>query len=524
MKPLTAILLYLAAFCAAAQTPYERWFQGIIYGSNARVLADSTTIQTGQFYNWHSFLVRTDATGLPTSTRQPFLPDRFNNLRASGFTTAGEPLCFHTNALGGGFAQRAAILSKWNSALDTVWAYSYRDTAFDTSDPNPALVQLAEDGTLLGLALTDTVVYTPGNAVAFLDTAGAVQWVQRYAATLSINHVARANDGGFLCTAMDGTHHLCFKTDAQFAVQWCQEFSAPFELRAEKVAQDADGIVHCFTGIRDTAEVINFGTLTYSRSMAWLSLDPATGELLAAREVDFRWPTGPSHLQRTSDGNFLAAGTYTNNTLIFNTLRRWEAYLLKLAPDGEVIWADTLNLPDLRSRVNSVDEHADRLALYTERYDHINPRHQFYLLDTSATPICGLQRGLFQALGALPITAAPYALPAFTPSALVRTPITWSIDSTPITSIHACVDLNTHVPEPDSAVLLLYPDPVADRLYLRTGNSRGQGHVTITDLDGRTVLSVPDRGAVDVARLAPGLYQLLFERGQERSYARFVKE
>jgi hypothetical protein len=518
------LLLLLATLHAAGQTPYERRLEGIIYGSSARLYADGTTIQTGQFYNGHSFLVRTDTTGLPTRTRRPYQPGRFTNLRVSGFTTAGEALCFHTHYLVGGSLQRAATLSKWNTDLDTLWAYAYRDTAFDTSDPNPDLFTLSDDGCLLGLLLTDTVVYTPGNAVAFVDTDGAVQWVLQYPIGLMIDHVVRASDGGFLAAARDGSQNLCFKTDAQFSVQWCQAFSAPYALRAARVAQDEDGVVHYFTGIRDTAEVINSGTMTYSRSMAWLDLDPTTGALLNTREVDFRWPTAPTHLQRTADGNFLAAGTYTNNTRIFNTLRRWEAYVLKLTPGGDVLWADTLAITNNRSRVNSLHELGDRLLFYTERYDHINPWHQIYLLDSVASPICGLERGLFQSLGPLPITAAPYVLPSFTPSAMLRTPITWSIDTVAMTSIHQCADIPMQVEGTAPEALQLFPNPVADRLHLPTYQPDGQARITITDAYGRVALSPPDHGTVDVSGLAPGIYVLLREAGSLRSMARFIKE
>lgn len=523
-KAIGTFLLYFVAAHLFAQVPYESWFQGIIYGSNGRVYADGSSIVTGQVYPSNTFLVRTDDIGTPVSTRYPSLTGRLTQLQGSLFTPTGEALLFNTNSSSTTFA-RSALLSKWNIALDTVWAYSYRATAFHLTEPDRYVFNGADDGYTMGFILSDTMApYLQGRALAFVDTAGTVQWAVEYPVTLVISHVIRANDGGYLFTGTEGTHHLCFKTDAAFAVQWCTELTAAFEMRNARVVQGTDDVVHYFVGIRDTVEVINFGSATYSRSMAWLDLDPSTGALLNTREVDFRWPTLPSHLMRTSDGNFLAGGRYTNNSRIGGTLRRWEAYVMKLTPSGDVLWADTLAMGGYRNSVISMDEHHDRLFLYTERYDHINPFHQYFVLDTEGSPICGLARTDFHPLGPLAILLTPYASPAFTPAGVSRTPIAWTIGNSAMPSVHLCGGLTTGMDETDVQPLSLFPNPTGDRLHLGPSNTIVRGKLTITDLHGRIVLRAPDAPTVDVVDLLPGIYLLTRTTATESRHARFVKE
>ncbi len=523
----TTVLL-LSVVPLFAQVPYERWFQGIIYASNGRVYEDGSALVTGQFYPSNTFLVRTDDIGTPLGTRLPSRPGRFTQLQNSLFTPTGEALLFNSNwtspALNG-----SAVLTKWNTALDTVWAYGYNDTAFHTSGPDAPIFLAGEDGYLMGLLTRDTLgSFLQGKSLAVVDTGGVVQGAVSYTTALSLIQVIRANDGGYLFVGSEGAHRLCFKTDAAFAVEWCTELTAAFALRNERIVQGTDDVIHYFVGIRDTVETINFSPRTYSRSMAWLDLDPTTGALLNTREVDFRWPTYPSHLMRTSDGHFLAGGSYTNNTRIGGVLRRWEAYVLKLDAAGNMIWADTLAMDGYRNRVVSMDEHHDRLLLYTERYDHINPFHQFFVLDTEASPICGLARTEFTPLGAVDISAAPYAAPIFTPTSVSRAPFTWTIGNTAMTSLHLCGGITTDIEESTSPAFALYPDPVVDQLHLSPAPAfagvTGLGTLTVTDLNGRIVLRTPDAAMVDVGGLVPGVYVLTRTASGGSWHARFVKE
>ncbi len=510
-----------------AQTPYERWFQGIIYGSNGRVYADSSAIITGQFYPSYTFLVKTDEVGLPVQTRDPSITGRSTSLNGSVFTPTGELLLQNNNS--GPFPTwpRPAFLSKWNTALDTVWAYAFRDTAYDTSLPYNAPTLLAsDDGYAAGFTFVDSLPPQASvGAIVFVDTAGSALWTKEFPTTLSITHLVRANDGGFLCTGtVNGTDHVYFRTDDQFNPLWCHKLIAPFELRSEQIVQGNDDAIHYFVGIRDTAEVINFGYVTYSRSMAWLNIDPATGAILSTREIDFQWPTLLALLQRTSDGQFLAAGRYTNTSLLFGVLRRWEAFVLKLNADGDMIWADSLAMPGYRNRVISMDEHNDRLLLYTERYDDINPFHQYFVGDTSATPICGLERTDFLPLGSLPITDATYALPVFTSVVPERTSVTWTIGTTAMASLHLCGSISTDVAQEAPGSLLLFPNPATNELNLGSVGDPHDGLLRISDPTGRVVLIRADSGSVDISGLAAGTYLITRAAGNGSMHGRFVKE
>jgi hypothetical protein len=526
-RSLTFLLLFFSTCALFAQEPYERWYQGIIYGSKGRVYPDGSAITTGQFYPSSTFMVLADQTGAPLQTRLPSIPGRYTALSRSAFTPLGEILLVNNNSGAYPTWPRPAIISKWNTALDTVWAYAFRDTAYHVANPYAGdMLTASEDGYAIGYSFSDSITpYASAGALVFVDTSGSLQWAKEFPSTLTISHLIRANDGGFICTATDvGGHRVYFKTDAQFNVSWCRELTAAFEMRNEQVVQGNDDVIHYFMGIRDTTEVINFGSSTYSKSMAWLSIDPVDGTISNTREIDFRWPTLPAQLMRTSDGNFIAGGIYTNRTLLYGVLRRWEAFLMKVNGNGDVIWSDSLAMGNYRNRVISVDEHESRLLLYTERYDDINPFHQYYVLDTSATPICGLSTANLHALGSLPITDAAYTLPAFTSASPVRTSVTWTIGTTPMGSVHVCPDLPNAIDEVTTSSLVLSPVPVADELRLSILKDFGKGTITITDMAGRTVLATRDRNTIDVSALSPGIYMLVRTTGVERWSARFVKD
>ena len=121
-KALGTFLLSFAATHLFAQVPYERWFQGIIYGSNGRVYADGSALLTGQFYPSKTFMVRTEEIGAPLIIRLPSLPGRFTQLQNWLFTPTGEDLLFNSS-LTSRAQNGSALLSKWNTALDIVRAY-----------------------------------------------------------------------------------------------------------------------------------------------------------------------------------------------------------------------------------------------------------------------------------------------------------------------------------------------------------------------------------------------------------------
>ncbi len=80
---------------------------------------------------------------------------------------------------------------------------------------------------------------------------------------------------------------------------------------------------------------------------------------------------------------------------------------------------------------------------------------------------------------------------------------------------------------PDTGIML-YPNPVSDRLYIYQSKS-GDTHYTITDTSGRTIQkwsgNLPNHTYIlDVSRYKPGVYILTVEREGERRAEKFVVE
>lgn len=70
----------------------------------------------------------------------------------------------------------------------------------------------------------------------------------------------------------------------------------------------------------------------------------------------------------------------------------------------------------------------------------------------------------------------------------------------------------------------IYPNPVKQQLNILSGESLAGGFIRIFDLSGKQVLTArPAGNQVDVSRLAPGVYTLVFTKNQTRITKEFVK-
>ena len=71
---------------------------------------------------------------------------------------------------------------------------------------------------------------------------------------------------------------------------------------------------------------------------------------------------------------------------------------------------------------------------------------------------------------------------------------------------------------------VLYPNPVASQLRIRTGANLSGGIITIYDVQGRPVMTVKgSTGAINVSSLSPGIYTLEFSSKDKKIIRQFIK-
>ena len=85
------------------------------------------------------------------------------------------------------------------------------------------------------------------------------------------------------------------------------------------------------------------------------------------------------------------------------------------------------------------------------------------------------------------------------------------------------------VPGPDERIVLLYPNPVSDQVFLRPGTLTGNAVVKIVDSKGAVVkilsLSIGTADIpINVSQLQPGNYLVSIHAGEMVEMVRFVKE
>jgi len=85
------------------------------------------------------------------------------------------------------------------------------------------------------------------------------------------------------------------------------------------------------------------------------------------------------------------------------------------------------------------------------------------------------------------------------------------------------------VDEPEVTTLMLYPNPARDALYLPVGQTAGESHVHMTDLQGRTLYTgslSPEAGIIrlDVSGYAPGWYQVRVITDDQHYIGRWIRQ
>jgi hypothetical protein len=97
-------------------------------------------------------------------------------------------------------------------------------------------------------------------------------------------------------------------------------------------------------------------------------------------------------------------------------------------------------------------------------------------------------------------------------------------------------DINDHyyysdtisVEGPDEKIILLYPNPVKDQLFLRLAETSGDAEVSIIDFKGAIIKKIKVTATGDItintSQLQRGTYSIFIHTGQIEKTIRFIKE
>jgi hypothetical protein len=70
----------------------------------------------------------------------------------------------------------------------------------------------------------------------------------------------------------------------------------------------------------------------------------------------------------------------------------------------------------------------------------------------------------------------------------------------------------------------IYPNPVKQQLNIQSSESLSGGLLRIFDINGRQVITTrPASNNLDVSKLAPGVYTLVFTKGKTKITKEFIK-
>ncbi|MBK5286622.1 MAG: T9SS type A sorting domain-containing protein [Bacteroidia bacterium] len=503
--PLLFLCLYICCDAVLSQPLYEKWIVGMIfYGQDGKVMPDHSTTITGKIYPYSPVIITTDSIGYPLSGNTLNMTGR-NCTPERSIINSDNRILFFTQSRSTSSQENQALLTKFDASPSILWSYHYVDTVYDVSVPT-SLFLASDSNYVMGITCSDTVPpYSSSLRIINVDASGNVLWTQNIPAQFVITQIARANDGGYVGLGMlNNTHRIYFKTDSFFSLQWAHKYSAAFTFQGEQIAQLPNNDICIFSGIKDTSWTVNSTTFHFSRTMVLMKIDAVTGNLVSNREIDFVSPAVPEHLQFTSDGYPLAFGYYYNGSFLITSLFKWEAFLVKMDADGNIIWADTLSMSSFRSSIWSVKESENRFLVLALRYDHINPWNQFFVTDTSANEVCNLKRGLFQSLSSVTIIDSVYSLPAFLPGQAQRFAASPYLNPYTLISGYFCGDFPTGTGEVhlndlkveanifSSQLIINFSDLINDEIVFRLFDISGkeipllhperEGHQCIFDL------------------------------------------
>ncbi|QQR88055.1 MAG: T9SS type A sorting domain-containing protein [Flavobacteriales bacterium] len=409
-----------------------------------------------------------------------------------------------------GFQDANMLLRRTDANGTELWSHTYGTANMDIG----YCVRQTTDGGFILCGMyngfgTDTLT------LVRTDAAGNTQWIKHYRGTLGRDlgyAVQQTLDGGFIVCGSSGPSLddvYVVRTDATGIVMWSSTIDLGAGEMAMAVEQTADD--------GSIVLVQNSGVGNPDGELYLLRFD-ALGDTMWSRTIATPGPDEARGLAIADDGGFIIAGG--------NGYPARDLLIVRTDDQGQEQWRQVHG--DAQYDEMATDIHAlpgGELALGGRKEDPNTGDIGMYLARTDATGTIQWERSfprgaMSEALALDPTSDGGFVLFGSTvevvgmfaefDSYLVKT------DGAGYSSVE---DADARAP-----VLLLYPNPVRDRLFVQYD---GTGTLRCIDATGRTVSSAPvhNNGLISlvVGNLEPGAYMLMVTSGQGRTNsARFV--
>lgn len=253
---------------------------------------------------------------------------------------------------------------KYSSTHNLQWSKTYGGSGDDRGEK---IIQTQDSGfAILGYS-TSSDGHVTNNAgaqdywLAKLDVNGNLLWQKSYGyigADLGKSVLQTADGGYFITGVLDvtasegagntkstssrhaGGDYWALKLDTQGAIEWSKYYGGSFTDTPFDAIQTADG-GYIIVGSSDSDDVDianNIGTYDF-----WVLKIANTGAIIWEANFGGTQIDEARSIVNTEDGNFLIIGdTRSNDVQISNNLGAADLWLIKITPQGALIWEQTL--------------------------------------------------------------------------------------------------------------------------------------------------------------------------------------
>ncbi|MDO1502022.1 hypothetical protein Q2T40_17950 [Winogradskyella maritima] len=289
-------------------------------------------------------------------------------------TDGGYAILGFTQSMDGDISDKSSedfdyFLLKYNATDELQWSKTYGGTG---DDRGRSIIQTLDGGfAILGTSSSNDGDVS-GNSgfqdywLAKLDTSGNLQWQKSYGFQGNDNGISviQTNDSGYLITGVldvtasggagntssrsserhAGGDYWAVKLDASGDLEWSQYYGGNFTDTPEGVVQTDDGgyIIAGGSDSEDTDISSNLGTYDF-----WIIRISSTGNLIWEKSFGGSEIDEARAIVASGDGNFIIAGdTRSNSNDISNNNGGADLWLIKIAPEGELLWEKNIGGTD----------------------------------------------------------------------------------------------------------------------------------------------------------------------------------
>ena len=252
-------------------------------------------------------------------------------------------------------------LLKFNAENELQWQKTYGGSSDERGND---IIQTQDGGyAMLGFSFSDNGDVTNNSGLqdywlAKLDRDGNISWQKSfgYQGADSGISVIQTNDQGYLLTGIldvtasggegstfnkhAGGDYWVLKLNPFGEIEWSKYFGGNFTDTPENVIQTDDNgfIIVGGSDSNDTDISSNIGTYDF-----WVIRISATGDLVWEKSFGGDQIDEARAIVKSNDGNYIIAGdTRSNNNDISNNIGAADLWLIKISPEGNLLWERTI--------------------------------------------------------------------------------------------------------------------------------------------------------------------------------------